>query len=97
MLLKSAKKWEFKKWFFKPTQHFQIRYNTKVGEGDLVWRIITDEGEVLASRLEINGYVYGESSFVNGERKMNIACDGKIYWNGTWATIFAGSRPDLLP
>lgn len=87
---------KFKKWFFKPNQHFQIRYNTKVGDGDLVWRIITEEGETLASHLEINGYVYGESSFVDGEKKMNIACDGKIYWNGTAAEIIAGKRPDLL-
>jgi hypothetical protein len=87
---------KFKKWFFKSNKHFQIRYNTKVGNGDLVWRIITDEGEKLASQLEINGYVYGESSFVDGERKMNIACDGKIYWNGTAVEIVAGKRPDLL-
>jgi hypothetical protein len=87
---------KFKKSFFKPNQHFQIRYNTKVGDGDLVWRIIVDGQETLASKVEINGYVYGETSFVNGERKMNIACDGKIYWNGTWATISADNRPDLL-
>lgn len=88
---------KFKEWFFKPTQHFQIRYNTKVGDGDLVWRIIVDGQETLASRLEIHGYVYGETSFVDGDRKMNIACDGKIYWDGTWATIQTERRPDLLP
>jgi hypothetical protein len=88
---------KFKSWFFKPTQHFQIRYNTKVGDGDLVWRIIVDGEENLASSIEIRGYVYGESSFVNGERKMNIACDGKIYWNGTRAEIHTSKAPDLLP
>ena len=36
-------------------------------------------------------------SFSNGERKMNIACDGKIYWSGTAVEIAAGKRPDLLP
>ena len=87
---------KFKEWFFKPTQHFQIRYNTKVGDGDLVWRIIVNGKEFLASRLEISGYVYGESTIVDGERKMNIACDGKIYWSGTWAEIIAGKRPDIL-
>ena len=87
----------FKKWFFKPIQHFQIRYNTKVGDGDLVWRIIADGQEQLASSIEIRGYSYGETSLVNGERKMNIACDGKIYWYGTRAEIYTSKAPDLLP
>ena len=86
----------FKSWFFKPTQHFQIRYNTKVGSGDLVWRIIIDGEETLASSIEIRGYTYGESSIVDGDRKMNIACDGRIYWNGTHAEIVTGKAPDLL-
>lgn len=87
---------KFKSWFFKPTQHFQIRYNTKVGDGDLVWRIIIDGEESLASSVEIRGYTYGESSIVDGDRKMNIACDGKIYWNGTRAEIITSKAPDLL-
>lgn len=88
---------KFKSWFFKPVQHFQIRYNTKVGDGNLVWRIIIDGKETLASSIEIRGYTYGESSLVNGERKMNIACDGKIYWRGTRAEIITVKAPDLLP
>lgn len=88
---------KFKKWFFKPEQHFQIRYNTKVGNGDLHWRVIVDGEETLASHIEIQGYVYGESSVVDGDQKMNIACDGKIYWQGTRATIQTGRAPDLLP
>ena len=88
---------KFKDWFFKPTQHFQIRYNTKVGKGNLVWRVIVDGKEFLASSISINGYVYGESSIVSGETKMNIACDGKIHWYGDHAEISAGKRPDLLP
>jgi hypothetical protein len=88
---------KLKQWFFKPTQHFQIRYNTKVGDGDLVWRIIIDGEEALASSIEIRGYMYGESSIVNGERKMNIACDGKIYWHGSRAEIHTNKAPDLLP
>jgi hypothetical protein len=87
---------KFKKWFFKPTQHFQIRYNTKVGDGDLFWRIIVNGKELLASQIEISGYVYGEDSFVDGERKMNIACDGRIYWNGTQAEIITSKRPEIL-
>jgi len=88
---------KFKHWFFKPTQHIQVRYNTKVGDDDLVWRVIVDGQEKLASGIEIRGYMYGEQSIVNGERKMNIACDGKIYWHGSRAEIITGKAPDLLP
>jgi hypothetical protein len=88
---------KFKEWFFKPNQHIQIRYNTKVGDGDLVWRVVIDGEEKLASSIEIRGYVYGEQSMVNGDRKMNIACDGKVYWSGTRAEIMTRKAPDLLP
>ena len=88
---------KFKEWFFKPNQHIQIRYNTKVGDGDLVWRVVIDGEEKLASSIEIRGYVYGEQSMVNGDRKMNIACDGKVYWSGTRAEITTRKAPDLLP
>ena len=83
--------------FFKPNQHIQIRYNTKVGDGDLVWRVVIDGEEKLASSIAIHGYVYGEQSIVNGDRKMNIACDGKVYWQGTRAQIQTGPGPELLP
>ena len=88
---------KFKKWFFKPNQHIQVRYNTKVGDSDLHWRVIVDGEETLASHIEIQGYAYGESSVVNGDQKMNIACYGKIYWNGTRAKIETGPGPELLP
>lgn len=88
---------KFKKWFFKPVQHIQVRYNTKVGDGPLVWRVIVDGREELASSIEIRGYVYGEQSIVDGDRKMNIACDGKVYWRGTRAEIVTSKAPDLSP
>ena len=88
---------KLKSWFFKPTQHFQIRYNTKNNGGPLKWRVIADGEEMLASHIEIRGYVYGESSFVDDDQKMNIACDGKIYWHGTRAEIITSKAPDLLP
>ena len=86
----------FKSWFFKPVQHIQVRYNTKVENTNLYWRVIVNGKESLASHIEIHGYVYGESSMVDGDIKMNIACDGKIYWHGTRAEIIAGKGPDLL-
>jgi hypothetical protein len=86
----------FNKWFFKPTQHFQIRYNTKNNGGPLKWRIVADGEETLASHIAIHGYVYGESSVVDNDEKINIACDGKIYWYGTRAEIITSKAPDLL-
>lgn len=68
-------------------KHFQIRYNTKNNGGPLKWRVIIDGKETLASHIEVDGHVYGESSFVDNEEKINIACDGKIYWDGTRAKI----------
>jgi hypothetical protein len=88
---------KLKAWFFKPNQHFQIRYNTKNNGGPLKWRIIANGEEHLASHIEIQGYVYGESSVVDGDQKMNIACDGKIHWRGTRARIETGAGPELLP
>jgi hypothetical protein len=88
---------KLKSWFFKPNHHIQVRYNTKVGDTNLHWRVIVDGQETLASHIEIHGYVYGESSVVDGDQKMNIACDGKIYWHGTRAEIQTGTGPELLP
>jgi hypothetical protein len=72
--------------------HIQIRYNTKNNGGPLKWRVTVDGNETLASHIEIYGYVYGESSLVDDDQKMNIACDGKIYWNGTRAKIVASEK-----
>lgn len=67
--------------------HIQIRYNTKNDGGPLKWRIIVDGEESLASHVEVEGYLYGEASIVDGIEKMNLACDGEIYWNGTAAKV----------
>ena len=73
--------------------HFQIRYNTKNNGGPLKWRVVIDGKETLASHIEVDGYVYGEASLVDGTEKINIACDGQISWDGTSAKITtAGSN-----
>jgi uncharacterized membrane protein len=71
--------------------HIQIRYNTKNNGGPLKWRVIVDEKETLARHIKIDGHVYGESSFVDGVEKINIACDGEISWNKTDAKIITAS------
>ena len=67
--------------------HIQIRYNTKNNGGPLKWRVIVDGEELLASHIEVHGFLYGESSVVDNVEKMNIACDGEIYWDETVAKI----------
>ena len=57
--------------FFKPYNHIQIRYNTKMQNGQLPWRVIIDGKEHLAQTVEIHGSVYGEESTVNEEIKFN--------------------------
>jgi len=69
--------------------HIQIRYNTKNNGGPLKWRIIIDGEETLASHVEIYGHIYSEQTMVDGIEKMNLACDGKIYWNGDQVQVFA--------
>jgi hypothetical protein len=62
------------------TNHIQIRYNTKAGDSNLVWRIIVDGKESLASSVIVFGTMYGEQSLVDGIKKFNLACDGVATW-----------------
>lgn len=71
--------------------HIQIRYNTKNNGGPLKWRVVVDGKENLASHIQVDGRVYGESSFVDGTEKMNIACDGKAIWDGTAVKIITNT------
>lgn len=71
----------------KDADHIQIRYNTKNEGGPLVWRVIINNEEKLASFIEINGRTYGEETLEDGVRKMNMACDGRVSWIGTRAFI----------
>jgi hypothetical protein len=60
-----------------------IRYNTKHGDSDLVWRVFIDGVEHLASNLEITGDIYTEKTIEDGVTKFNIACEGVPKWDGT--------------
>jgi len=57
-----------------------IRYNTKHGDSDLVWRVFIDGVEYLASDLHITGNVWTEKTIENGVSKFNIACYGTATW-----------------
>jgi hypothetical protein len=78
---------------FKPYNHIQIRYNTQEKENKLPpWRLIIDGKEFFANTVEVNGSVYSEESYVNGEKKYNIACHGRVTWQSTNAFIKAIKR-----
>ena len=57
---------------------YHIRYNTKHGESDLVWRIIENGKEVLAKNLNIKVPVFDECTFEGVIQKWNICCIGKL-------------------
>jgi hypothetical protein len=71
------------------TSHIQIRYNTKAGTTNLVWRIIVDGEEFLASSVVVFGTVYSEQSIVDGIEKFNLACDGVPTWENGMVVIEA--------
>jgi hypothetical protein len=84
---------KIKKFFIVEDTHFQIRYNTKNNGDGLFWRVLYNGKERLASSIDISGHIYGEESWVDGERKMNMACDGRIEWLGDSAVIYAKNMP----
>ena len=86
---------KIKNYIFPEINHIQIRYNQKCGNSPLVWRVIIDGEEHLASHIEIHGWVYSESSIVDGERKMNLACRGRVRWYDTQIVIMANPKPDI--
>ena len=66
---------------------FHIRFNTHHAGSDLVWRIFEDGVEHLASDVRIHSPLYTETTVEHGQTKWNVACDGRIVWDGTRAII----------
>lgn len=65
-----------------------LRFNTKASLGDpLVWRVIIDGVEHLASGFEITGVVRDSVSEYKNEKKWNVGCKGTIRWEGSKAVI----------
>jgi hypothetical protein len=70
-------------------KHYQIRFNTKAEPGDpLVWRVIEDGEERLASSVLILCASFSEESMVDGVTKWNMACNGLAEWQGDKITIW---------
>jgi len=55
---------------------YHIRYNTKHGESDLVWRIFEDGAEHLVKGFYITVPMFGESTMEYDVKKWNVACEG---------------------
>ncbi len=66
---------------------FHVRFNTKHDGSDLVWRVFEDGVEHLASDVRIYSPLYTETTVEHNETKWNVACDGRIVWDGTVAII----------
>jgi len=66
---------------------FHIRFNTKHSGSELVWRIFEDGVEHLASDVKVYSPLYTETTVEHGETKWNVACNGRIVWDGTIAII----------
>jgi hypothetical protein len=66
---------------------FHVRFNTKHDGSDLVWRVFEDGVEHLATDVRIYSPLYTETTVEYGQTKWNVACDGRIVWDGTMAII----------
>jgi hypothetical protein len=75
--------------FLTPARHIQVRFNTKNDGGPLPWRIFIEDEQFLASHVNISGGVFGELSYEGDVQKYNLACTGRVTWDGTVANIKA--------
>lgn len=60
------------------SNRYHIRYNTKHGESDLVWRIFENGVEHLVKNFHINVPVQAETTIENDVVKYNVACSGTM-------------------
>jgi hypothetical protein len=57
---------------------YYIRFNTKHGESDLVWRVFENGSEMLVRNIDIRVPTIGESTMEGDVVKWNIACQGNM-------------------
>lgn len=57
---------------------YYIRFNTKHGDSDLVWRVFEGDVEHLVRDFLITVPMRGESTVENGFVKWNVACEGTL-------------------
>lgn len=66
---------------------YHIRYNTKHGDSDYVWRVFENGVEYLVKQIDIRVPVYGEKTIENDICKWNIACKGLMRIDNAVAII----------
>jgi len=57
---------------------YYIRFNTKHGDTDLVWRVFENGSEILVRNIDIRVPTIGESTMEGDIVKWNIACQGNM-------------------
>jgi hypothetical protein len=57
---------------------YHIRFNTKHGDSDLVWRVFEDGVEHLVKHLQIRAPVYDATTVEDGVVKWNMTCQGNM-------------------
>ena len=57
---------------------YHIRYNTKHGESDLVWRVFENGEEHLVRNVFIDSPSRGEPTMEDGIQKWNIVTEGTM-------------------
>ena len=57
---------------------YHIRYNTKHGDSDLIWRVFEAGKEHLVKHLLIKVPVTDEMTMEGDVQKWNICCHGKL-------------------
>lgn len=57
---------------------YHIRYNTKHGDSDLVWRVFENGVEHLVRNFKTEVPVWGSSTIEHGVQKWNVACEGHM-------------------
>jgi hypothetical protein len=65
-----------------------VRFNNKAEPGSpLVWRVLVNGVESLASDLRLVGEMRSVTSHEGGVKKYNVGCLGTVTWQDTTAVI----------
>ena len=57
---------------------YHIRYNTRHGESEFVWRVFENGVEHLVKHISLQVPVFDEYTLENGIQKWNISCEGTM-------------------
>jgi len=66
---------------------YYVRYNTKHGNSNLVWRVISEDQEILVKNIKLMVPCFGDTTIENNIVKYNLACYGELLVNNDEAVI----------